>query len=254
VEGRPLEKGRSVIVQLEGTKSIDLLPDGYSVKTRIHEYGGAAASVFPDGSLVFTDPKLSGIYKLLPSGSVEEIIKGADEAKLRFGDFHVNTADPKWILAIQEEHGKEVVNTIVAINAATKKVHPVASGFDFYTNCRFSYDGKHICMSRWNHPDMPWTGNEVVVYDWDNGTVSNETYVAGKAGTESICQPRWHLDGSLLFASDRTGFWQMYRFDVKTSKTEYLHIDGLEKTDFGSCEFGLGKYDTTSHCVQDRQF
>ena len=129
MEGRPAEKGRSVIVQMEGTKSIDLLPNEYSVKTRVHEYGGAAASVSPDGSL--TDPKLSGIYKLSPSGSVEEIIKGDGEAKLRFGDFHVNPADPKWILAIQEEHGKEVLNTIVAINAEMKKVYPVASGYDF---------------------------------------------------------------------------------------------------------------------------
>jgi hypothetical protein len=100
---------------LEGTKSVDLLPSEYSVNTRIHEYGGAAATVCLDGSLIFTDAKLSGVYKLSPSGSVEEIIKGDGENKLRFGDFHVNPAGPKWILAVQEEHGKEVLNTIVSM-------------------------------------------------------------------------------------------------------------------------------------------
>jgi hypothetical protein len=247
LEGRPAEKGRSVIARIDGTKSVDLLPSEYSVGTRIHEYGGAAATVCPDGSLIFTDANISGVYKLSPSGSVEEIIKGDGENKLRFGDFHANPTDPKWILAVQEEHGKEVLNTIVAINAETKTIHAVASGYDFYSNCRFSHDGKHICMTRWNHPDMPWTGNEAVVYDWENGAVSNETYIAGKARTESICQPRWHLDGSLLFAGDRTGFWQMYRFDLNTSKTEYLRLDGLEQADIGSPEFCIGKYVTVGH-------
>jgi hypothetical protein len=77
-----------------------------------------------DGSLIFTDANISGVYKLSPSGNVEGIVKGDGEIKLRFGDFYANPTDPKWILAIQEEHGKEVLNTIVAINAETKTIHP----------------------------------------------------------------------------------------------------------------------------------
>src|SRR4051795_713801 len=44
IEGRPLEGGRQVIVraELDGSGRRDVFGDGFSSRTRVHEYGGGA--------------------------------------------------------------------------------------------------------------------------------------------------------------------------------------------------------------------
>ena len=59
---------------------------------------------------------------------------------------------------------------------------------------------------------MPWDGNELFVGDLAaDGTLGNVRAVAGRAGEESIFQPAWSPAGDLHFASDRTGWWNLYR-------------------------------------------
>ena len=59
---------------------------------------------------------------------------------------------------------------------------------------------------------MPWDGTELWVATIDraeDGTprgLSGERLVAGGPG-ESVVQPIWAPDGSLLFCTDRTGWW-----------------------------------------------
>jgi Tol biopolymer transport system component len=130
------------------------------------------------------------------------------------------------------------VNTLVAIDRSTKTVHTVANGQDFYSDGRFSHDGSKICWKQWNHPDMLWTGNQLYVADWDNGKVSNVTYIAGKADKESVSQPRWSLDGTLFFASDRTGYYQLYHLGPGSKEAKHIKLEGLD--DVGP-EWWLGR-------------
>src|SRR5262252_7570888 len=49
LEGRPQEQGRNVLVRHgPGSTPRDLTPQGFNVRTRVHEYGGAAAVVHDD--------------------------------------------------------------------------------------------------------------------------------------------------------------------------------------------------------------
>ena len=72
---------------------------------------------------------------------------------------------------------------------------------------------------------MPWDGTELWVADLgQDGSVSNARRIAGSA-TESIFQPEWAPDGSLLFISDRTGWWNLYA--ERSGKVEpLLQTDG----------------------------
>jgi dipeptidyl aminopeptidase/acylaminoacyl peptidase len=54
---------------------------------------------------------------------------------------------------------------------------------------------------------MPWDSTELVVRELATG---EETVIAGGKG-ESVIEPRWQADGSLLFLSDRTDWWDLYR-------------------------------------------
>ena len=46
IEGRPSEKGRSVIVRLDRNGSmVDVIDQRHSARTRVHEYGGGSYDV-----------------------------------------------------------------------------------------------------------------------------------------------------------------------------------------------------------------
>lgn len=208
----------------------------------MHEYGGAAVSTSsPDGSIIFNDGTSDGIFLRSPSGEVKEIIAGAPDSKLRYADFDVHPKDHGIIAAVQEEHrGKEVINTIAVIDANTKKATTIVEGADFYSHPKFSPDGKRISYLTWDHPDMPWTGSELYVAEWDGTRAGKPIKIAGQARTESVSQPKWHDENTLLFCSDRTGFSQLYRSDGKSSKVEHLTLKGLEEAEIGGREFILG--------------
>ncbi len=59
---------------------------------------------------------------------------------------------------------------------------------------------------------MPWDGTELWVGDLaEDGSLQNAQHVAGSVD-ESIFQPEWSPDGILHFVSDRTGWWNLYRW------------------------------------------
>lgn len=231
-----------MIVQVKGAETIDILPAQYSARSKVHEYGGAAATLSPDGNLIFADHSTNGVFSLSSTGEVTEILAG--NPKLRYANFDVHPQDTNIIVAVQEDHSApllvDAVNTLVTIDSKAKKAGIIVQGADFYSQAKFSPDGKKLSWLQWSHPDMPWTGSEVHVADWENGKLGKSTHVAGKAREESISMPKWHVDNTMLFTSDRTGFWQMYRYDPQSEKTTYLRLEGYEDAEMGCREFGLG--------------
>ena len=94
----------------------------------------------------------------------------------------------------------------------------LVSGSDFYSSPRLSPDGSWLCWLSWNHPNMPWDGTELWVGELDDdGKIGQRKLVAGGAA-ESICQPEWAPDGRLYFVSDRSGWWNLYRWDNRTGR------------------------------------
>ncbi len=95
---------------------------------------------------------------------------------------------------------------------------PVAvlvEGDDFYAAPRLSPDGGQLAWLAWNHPNMPWVGTELWVAEIaEDGGLANRRKVAG-GEDESIAQPSWSPDGVLYLISDRNGWWNLYRCDVR---------------------------------------
>ncbi len=60
LEMRPVEKGRCVVVQRDSGVR-DITPPGFNVRTRVHEYGGGAYTVFKD-AIYFVNFKDQRIY------------------------------------------------------------------------------------------------------------------------------------------------------------------------------------------------
>jgi dipeptidyl aminopeptidase/acylaminoacyl peptidase len=135
------------------------------------------------------------------------------EGAYQYADYAVDAGRNR-LIAVREDHtesGREAVTTVVAISLRDGTVDVLAAGEDFYSTPRVSPDGRRLCWLSWRHPRMPWDGTELWVADADDvGRLRSARLVAGGAD-ESIYQPDWLSDGSLVFASDRDGWWRLYR-------------------------------------------
>jgi dipeptidyl aminopeptidase/acylaminoacyl peptidase len=213
VEGRPLEKGRSVLVKRTPDEQVgDVTPAGFNTRTMVHEYGGGA--YIPHGDTVyfsnFADQRL---YRLPAGGAPEPITPEPPMPRsLRYADGRI-TPDGRYLICVRERHeADEVFNEIVAIAlTSTEEIRIIASGYDFYANPRISPDGRSLAWLCWQNPQMPWDGSEVWVAGLDpDATLHHPRRVAGSA-SESLFQPEWSPDSVLHFVSDRTNWWNLYR-------------------------------------------
>jgi dipeptidyl aminopeptidase/acylaminoacyl peptidase len=210
IEGRASEGGRSVIVKWTPDGDVvDITPPGFNVRSRVHEYGGGAYTV-DEGTIYFSNFADQRIYRQQPGKAPVAI---TDEGPF-FADYRVDRFRNR-LIAVRETHapGSEAKNDLVAIGTPIGVPSLVlVEGADFYSDPIVSPDGKFLAWLQWHHPNMPWDGSElwVAVFNPD-GTVGSREKIAGGA-TESIFQPEWSPDSSLYFVSDRTGWWNLYRW------------------------------------------
>ena len=213
-EGRPTEGGRNVVLRRSPDgKTIDITPAApFNVRTRVHEYGGGAYQV-KDGVVYFSNFVDQRLYRQHLGEPPEPI---TPEGDWRYADAVVDVERDR-LVCIREDHtggGHEPANTIVAIslNNTPDSGTVLVSGSDFYASPRLSPDGTRLSWISWNHPNMPWDGTELWVAELQaDGTIGSSQQIAG-GKAESIFQPEWSPDGVLYFASDRTGWWNLYRW------------------------------------------
>jgi dipeptidyl aminopeptidase/acylaminoacyl peptidase len=213
VESRPQEGGRSVIIarSLDGSVT-DITPNGFNVRTRVHEYGGGSYLI-ADGTIYFANFADQRLYKQTPNSPPEPIT--SSEA-MRYADMIADGARNR-LICVREDHtndDREPINTIVSIDLNhSDRIQVLVSGSDFYASPRLNPDGSKLAWLSWNHPNMPWDGTELWVADVkEDGSLSSPQLIAG-GPEESIFQPEWSPDGILYFVSDRTNWWNLYRWE-----------------------------------------
>ncbi len=210
VESHPTEGGRNALMALSSDGSIreKSSPD-MNVRTRVHEYGGGAC-VLDHGVIAYVNYGDQVLY-LVDSDEFRPLTTEG----MRYADGIVD-ASRKRIICVREDHtgDGEAVNTIVSVQLDTRGPGEVlVSGHDFYTTPRLSPDGHSLSWVAYNHPQMPWTRSQLWIADvLDDGTLSDTRCLVD--GDESVFQPSWSPDNQLYFVSDRSGWWNLYRWDV----------------------------------------
>jgi dipeptidyl aminopeptidase/acylaminoacyl peptidase len=234
LECRPQEKGRYVIVRRAPDGALaDVTPAPFSARTRVHEYGGAHFMVC-EGVVYFSNEADQRLYRQRPGQPPEPL---TPPTNWRFADA-VMDGKRRRLICVREDHTQapqEAVNTIVGVSLDTGEAAALVSGNDFYASPRLSPDGQRLAWLTWNHPNMPWDGCELWVAELDpeGGLVMPQRVAGGLA--ESIFQPAWSPQGELHFVSDRSGWWNLYRW--RDGKAESLHPMPAE---FGAPQWVFG--------------
>ncbi len=211
LEQRPTEGGRYVVVRRTADGRIsDAIPAGCNARTTVHEYGGGSY-LATGGVVYFSNFEDQRLYRQRTGSDPEPLTPTG----LRYADGAMDAARSR-IFFVREDHRdatREAVNTIVSLPAEQGGEGEVlVSGNDFYSNPRLSDDGSKLAWLTWNHPNMPWDGTELwVAAIRGDGALGAAQLVAGGL-SESVFQPEWSPDGSLYFVSDRTGWWNLYRW------------------------------------------
>ena len=215
LESRPQEKGRYVLVMRTDSGPVDLTPAPFSVRSRVHEYGGGAWTG-AGRALVFSNFADNRLYRM--DGAESEPRPITPESAWRYADLRADVANGR-LYAVREDHsveGQEPENTLVVLDLDGPNDdggRVVARGTDFVSSPRLSRDGRRLSWITWNHPSMPWDETLIWVGDVQaDGTVANAQTVAGGPGVSAILQD-WDLQGRLVYVSDESGWWNLYRRD-----------------------------------------
>jgi dipeptidyl aminopeptidase/acylaminoacyl peptidase len=216
-----------VLVEYEGgADPSDVTPAGFNLRTMVHEYGGGAYCI-ADGVAFCSSFDDQRLYRVDPGSSPVAITPAVEARRHRYADGRVTPDGRLWI-GVRERHPEsarsaDVVNELVAVPTdGSAEPAVIAEGRDFYASPRISPDGRRLCFLAWDLPWMPWDGCDLFTATLGpDGSLRDVTHVAGTSGEESIWQPEWSPGGELVFASDRSGWWNLER--ISAGERQVLH-------------------------------
>ncbi|GIU84218.1 MAG: peptidase [Acidimicrobiales bacterium] len=224
-ESRPEEGGRVALVRPVGGVPLDVLGDAFSVRSRVHEYGGGAWWV--GRRICFVDDASQRIWMFDPPMSERSPQRpeprplsrpAVGEVESRHAD-GTWSPDGRWVVCVRETvltNGR-ARHELVCFDTSSEDpegVDPTVlwQSTDFVASPAFSPDGRHLAWIGWNHPDMPWDHTFVYAgfFTADGAPrVEDVRIVAGGAVEESCLQPSWDEAGVLHWISDRSGWWNL---------------------------------------------
>lgn len=220
VETRPAEEGRNAIVRKAPSSGAeDVVSAPYNAHTRVHEYGGGGFTAH-EGTVYFANFRDQRLYTTRGGRKPRPI---TPRGKTRYADLEVDARHGR-LLCVREDHSSrshEAVTTLVAVPFAGRPQEVLVEGNNFYAAPRLNPAGDALAWMTWNHPLMPWDGTELwwAPVEADGGL--GEAHLVTGGTEEAICQPVWSPDGILHFVSDRSGWWNLYRWEDGEARPLY---------------------------------
>jgi dipeptidyl aminopeptidase/acylaminoacyl peptidase len=204
----PNQKGRVSLFRRRGGATLELTPD-HNVRSTIHEYGGGAAAG-QDGLVVYTEAATGQVFFLDGDQPPRAIAAGG---ALRYGGFAL-LPRRRLAVCVREDHRDpthQSVDTLVVLDLDSDNEdggRVLAEGADFYYAPQVSTAGDVVWME-WDHPNMPWDATRLRTRSLDGGPVRT----VASDGTSSLLHPTWADDGSIIFLTDTSGYWNFARWD-----------------------------------------
>jgi dipeptidyl aminopeptidase/acylaminoacyl peptidase len=197
-EFRPQDAASRIWRRSNGVTSC-LTPDGFSVRSRVYEYGGGSFCL-TDDAVAFVNEADQQIY-LQPFACDTPL--ALTQGDKRYGDLRFARGQ---ILAVEEDQD---VHRLIAIELMSGRRDVLAEGADFYASPILSPDADRLVWIEWWRPHQPWTSTRLMsVERLADGNWGRARCLAGGLGLEALQQPRFDAQGRLYCLTDRGGFWQ----------------------------------------------
>ncbi len=241
LEMRPVERGRCVVVQRDEYGLVsDITPQGFNVRTRVHEYGGGAYTVDKDAIYFvnFDDQRI--YYQSKDNAEAVPLtpITNEDGSLGKYAALTVSPEGTKLLFVYEKEYGdKENANllAVLDLDLAAKGISEpqiIAKGCDFYADPIFSPTGKEVAWLQWDHPHMPWDSTELMMGSFEDNALHNVKKVADGG---SICFPRFDSEGRLYYIMDKQVDSEL---DSANWWNLYCYPDAVEQITAEQAEFG----------------
>lgn len=185
-----------------------LTPPGWSLRSRVYEYGGGAFCLCEDGLVLVCEADQQLYWQDLHG--LPQVLTARNDC--RYGDLCYDPQS-RAVLAVEEQHGADaVVHRLVAIAQDDGARHVLSEGCDFYAAPTLSADAQRLAWIEWDHPQQPWLATRLCVAQRaPDGTWLPGRVVAGQGADQSIQQPIFDQRNRLLALSDGKGYWQPWR-------------------------------------------
>lgn len=245
--------------------TVTLLPAPFNARSRVHEYGGACWTVLEDEDedegqhkgedegesplILFVNFSDQRIYRFR-EGQIPEPIsplgpetESAGGPSLRWAEpVIVHQGETTEVWWVCEDHtagttgddGAPVIRRYIAsvpLNGSAADdlsgIRQVTPASRFVAGPRVSPDGRRLAWISWEHPQMPWDGTQLHLGRIENGAVT-ETITADGGTDISVLQPEWADEQTLVYLSDRSGWWNVWKHDTGTGRTTHLLDDDQE--------------------------
>jgi dipeptidyl aminopeptidase/acylaminoacyl peptidase len=210
VEGRPAEEGRGALMR-EGPDGapVEVLSPAWNVRNRVHEYGGRPFVVLGN-TVVFTNWADQRVYAFAEGEEPRPLTPEPERPQgVRYADLspgHGNTS----VLCVREtvtgDRPVDVTRDVVEVPLDGSGPRSLVASHHFLANPRISPDGTRLAWLGWEHPNMPWDGNELCVAE-----LGQPHRVLAGGPRESVCQAEWESADSLLVLNDPDGWWNLFR-------------------------------------------
>ena len=186
-----------------------LTPAGYSVRSRVYEYGGGAFCLTGQ-DLAFVNETDQQIYLQTLSEDSQPLPSALTERPdCRYGDLQHDRHENAIVALEESREGDGVVHRLVSIAIADGTRRLLVEGAGFYASPTLDRDGRRLAWIEWDRPEQPWTSTRLCIAERQpDGGWGAMRCLAGEAGGESLQQPRFTEDGRLMCLSDRLGYWQ----------------------------------------------
>jgi dipeptidyl aminopeptidase/acylaminoacyl peptidase len=197
VESVP-QTGRAVVVTWRPSWGARTQTSGIvdaGVGSSLHAYGSMPYTILPEADPVLVNAataQISGGALLLP------------ETGHCYGDLAWCDGE---VLCVREDAGGD---ELVAIDVTMAAARVLRATDGFLASPR-GQSGR-LAWVQWGRDVMPWDSSEVWIADYTPGSQINTPWRVAGGPDESAIQPQWGQDGDLYFISDRSGWWNLYRW------------------------------------------
>ncbi|KEA61910.1 Coenzyme PQQ synthesis protein F [Marinobacterium lacunae] len=231
--------GKNQLCRFEAGELESILPAEFSVRSRVHEYGGGAWCLSSHNAFFVNDSDQQIWCASLSGGFARQL---TSMHRSRFADLTFDSVRQR-LIAICETHTQgqpEPENRLVSVGS-DGRVRVLAEGADFYASPALSPDGSELAWVEWDHPNQPWLSTRVCAASLSDLGYPKEKRVVSDVERAWV-QPRFSPDGVLHAVVDRDDWWSIESFNGEAFTP--LSGDKPADTEFASApwQFGLSSY------------